>query len=282
MTLRVQDIQDLELNSRKFSRRNALSLVMGVYDPLGLASAALIQGKILLRKLYTGDTRTRWDTDIVTAEKDWCNWLRELSDPVEISFPRSTQPTGAVGLPRLVGFCDAAEEDVCALLYVVWPVKNGQPTSHLLLAKCRISPLLGATIPRGELQSLVIIHRLALVVVESFPSKFASVSMFTDSMCSLGSLSKTGGLLRPFFSNRVSKIKRIREQLQELVNELPPVHHIPGSSNPADRGTRGHALLRDLGSGSLWQEGPDFLRQPYTEWPTTSPADLAAASMPME
>ena len=43
-----QDIQDISSSHRVLSRRNALSMVMGVYDPLGLASAALVKGKIML------------------------------------------------------------------------------------------------------------------------------------------------------------------------------------------------------------------------------------------
>ena len=101
-------------------------------------------------------------------------------------------------------------------------------------------------------------------------------------MCSLGSLGKSGGVLQPFFANHVSEIKRIREQLRDLACDLPPVHHIPGVSNPADLGICGHALLWDLCGGSLWQLEPAFLRQPYEEWPTTNPEDLAVATTPLE
>ena len=144
----------------------------------------------------------------------------------------------------------------------MWQVREGQPTSRILIAKCCVSPLLGATIPCGELQSLVILHHLALVVAESFPSKFATISMLSDSMCSLGALSKSGGLLQPFFANQVSEIKRIRGHLQDLACELPSVHHILGTSNPVDLGTQGHVSLCDLGSDSLWQQGPPSCDSP--------------------
>ena len=110
----------------------------------------------------------------------------------------------------------------------VWNVREGQLTSRLLLAKCRVTPLLGATIPRGEHQSLVILHRLALVIAESFPASFASMSLYTDSLCSIGALQKDGGILCPFFANRVSEVKRIRVQLQDYTDKLPPVSHMPG------------------------------------------------------
>ena len=35
-----------------FTRRQALSMVMGVYNHLGLASPALVSSKLLLQRLY--------------------------------------------------------------------------------------------------------------------------------------------------------------------------------------------------------------------------------------
>ena len=136
------------------------------------------------------------DQDIDAGEKiKWTKWFMELLEPCQARFPRSMRPPQAEGQPRLAGFCAAAEEALCAVLYVVWAVKDGAPTSRLLLAKCRVSPLFGATIPQGELQLLVVLHCLALVVAESFPTKFSSISMYMDSMCSLGALNKETGIL---------------------------------------------------------------------------------------
>ena len=205
-----------------------------------------------------------------------------MLEPMEIRFPRSTKPASAVGQPRLVGFCDAADHAMCAVLYVVWSLGHGKSTSTLLMGKCWITPLTGSTIPRGELQSLVILHRFAVVAVEGFPARFASISMYTDSMSSVGAMEKTGGVLRPFFANRVSELKRIRSSLSEVSDEVPRIHHIPGNLNPADIGTRGQATLKDLGLESRWQCGPNFLRQPYMEWPTTCSSIREKMEMPAQ
>ena len=63
------DVAALRAGTRKLSRRNALSLVMGIYDPLGLISMAVIRGKILLRHLYSADVAASWDSDICQEEK---------------------------------------------------------------------------------------------------------------------------------------------------------------------------------------------------------------------
>ena len=88
----------------------------------------------------------------------------------------------------------------------MWELTTSTSTSRLLLGKCRVAPLLGMTIPRGELQSLVILNRLLLVVMEALSYRVQSISTFTDSLCSMGALEKSGGTLRPYFANRVSEI----------------------------------------------------------------------------
>ena len=65
-----------------------------------------------------------------------------------------------MGGPRLVGFCDSSELAVCAALYVVWTSKEQGTTVELLMGKCRVAPLLGMTIPRGEMQALVILTQV--------------------------------------------------------------------------------------------------------------------------
>ena len=43
--------------------------------------------------------------------------------------------------------------------------------------------------------------------------------------------------------------------------------HAEGRLNPADVGTRPGVKLSDLGPGSRWQGGPEFLKLPRSQWP---------------
>ena len=101
-------------------------------------------------------------------------------------------------------------------------------------------------------------------------------------MCSLGALQKSTATLRPFFGNRVMEIGRIRDQIREMVLELPPVSHVPGDTNPADLGTRGEVSLGDLGPSSTWQTGPSFLRQDYESWPGSPETGAGVQQVPPE
>ena len=91
------------------------------------------------------------------------------------------------------------------------------------------------TIPRGELQSLVVLQRVLLTVIEAFPVRFKTVSSYMDSLCSIGAVRKTDGLLHPFFMNRVLEIGKLREEMTQLVETLVPISHVPGDINPADK-----------------------------------------------
>ena len=283
MSMGSRDVSRLQAGEFPFTRRQALSMVMGLYDPLGLIGPALVAGKLLLRRLYYPRKVLGWDQDLPREEKQrWASWFRTLLDSTKAKFTRSVQPERATGRPRAVGFSDSAALGMCVAVYVVWPISENENEARLLMAKCRVAPILGMTIPRGELQALTMLTRVLLVVAEACPQRFASISTYTDSMCSLGALDKVSSALKPFFGHRVSEIKQLREQLRDLTDDLPPVHHVAGELNPADLGTRGNVAVADLGEGSRWQSGPEFLRDPYPQWPVTTAEMRARLEVPTE
>ena len=49
--LSSREVAALQAGTLKFTRRQALSMVMALYDPLGLVGPALVTGKLLLRRL---------------------------------------------------------------------------------------------------------------------------------------------------------------------------------------------------------------------------------------
>ena len=85
MLLTSDQVDEIEQGPRVLTRRQALSMVMGTYDPLGLASPALLHGKLLLRRLYAPHVKGGWDSDLPGSE---------VLVPVEATFPRSTKPPG--------------------------------------------------------------------------------------------------------------------------------------------------------------------------------------------
>ena len=152
---------------------------------------------------------------------------------------------------------------------------------NLLLAKARVSPVSGTSTPRSEMQSLIMMMRLILTAVKSLPFKVERVVAALDSQCSIAATEKSGGLLGPYFANRVNEYYQIRSEIEELVDIMEPLQYVPGELNSsADICTRGRARVEDLGPGSSWQEGPAFLKLEREQWPLSR--DFRDVSLPKE
>ena len=101
-----------------------------------------------------------------------------------------------------------------------------------------------------------------------------------DSTCTIAACHINTNALQPFFSNRVVEIidtMRTWGSLSAVPGdcELDPaviqnletdcvvdeLLHIPGTINVADMATRGNVELEEIGQGSTWQIGPDFIRE---------------------
>ena len=70
VTLTLEEIQRIQHGDRTFSRREALSFVMGVFDPLGYLGPALLPGRLLLRRLY-GEGSVGWDQDFPQRKNNY-------------------------------------------------------------------------------------------------------------------------------------------------------------------------------------------------------------------
>ena len=257
--LSSEELERIRSGRRPFTKREALSFVMGAFDPLGYLGPALLPGKLLLRRLY-GEGAPSWDDDLPAEEKEqWVAWLLQLAREGSVAMKRCVRPIGAKGEPILAGFCDASVSAMCAVLYVVWDTEE-RTESRLLLAKVRVTPLHGTSVPRSELQAMVMLVRILVVVVRAAAFTSRRMTLATDSACCVAALKRSGAALHPFFSNRVAEITQTLENLRkESPGEVERFCHIEGKLNPADVGTCPGVCLSELGPSSLWQTGPKFL-----------------------
>ena len=102
------ELERIRRGERSLSKREALSFVMGAFDPLVYIGPALLQGKLLLRRLY-GEGSPTWDEDLPREERElWVRWLMELAEETGVTMSRCVRPEGALGEPSLAGFSDAS------------------------------------------------------------------------------------------------------------------------------------------------------------------------------
>lgn len=85
----------------------------------------------------------------------------------------------------------------------------------------------------------------------------------------LGAIQRDSYGYQTFFANRVGEILKVRS--------AEDWWWIPGDLNVADIITRG-ATPEDLKENFVWQNGPEFLRQPVEEWPKKSAKEVAASN----
>ena len=211
------------------TKREVLSTLAQVYDPLGIVSPLTLQGKQIYRDIC--NEKLLWDVTLSKTLSDrWNSWNENL--PPEIAVPRSIvdyqEPVLAL---ELHGFGDASTNGVGTAVYSVVRQSSGV-TQRLVAAKSRLAKQ-GLTIPRLELISSHMATNLLVNVKNAFDHLPApEIHAWLDSTVALHWI-LGNGQYKQFVSNRVSKI-----------HQHPEIHwrHVPTSENPADLASRGGDL----------------------------------------
>ena len=232
------------------TKRGVLAYLAKVYDPLGLVSPVLLNGKLLYRDIC--EAKIRWDAPITDGLLErWKKW--ELALPREISFPRSVPAhREQIREVKLHAFGDASKRGVCAAVYAV-VMQDSNTTQGLVTAKSRLSKA-NLTIPRLELVAGHMAMNLAVNVRDAMQGLPVAeeIQCWLDSTVALHWL-KDNGEYRQFVANRVNKMKG---------HKNVSWRHVPTSDNPADVGSRGGSVT----TAELWWNGPNWLADP-NKWP---------------
>ncbi|GMT02408.1 hypothetical protein PENTCL1PPCAC_24582, partial [Pristionchus entomophagus] len=177
----------------------------------------------------------------------------------------------------LVAFSDASQHAMATCIYSWSPHSN--PT--LLISKCKLAPIKAAsTIPKMELDSLVMSHSLLRFTVDAlrkeFPEKPIHVYTYSDSAVVLHwckpEFSKPLG---PFVNNRVKKINEIRDELSDFHHAIyHHPRHVRSEFNRADHSTRG-LTAKDMNDPKYqWWIGPTWMQTCPSTWPNEDLSSL--------
>ncbi|XP_053690800.1 uncharacterized protein LOC128743113 [Sabethes cyaneus] len=248
------------------TKRNVLSCVMAMFDPLGLLAPFTISGKMLIQDLWR--TGCEWDEQIDDESMEkWMRWVELLPTIAEIRIPRSyfgKAHSQQVKDLQLHIFTDAGEKAYGCVGYFR-AIVNEEIVCVLVMSRTKVAPLKQLSIPRLELQAAVLGARLVRTVQESHSYKIQQTFLWTDSRTVLSWIRSDQRRYKPFVGFRIGEILS-RTNLSDW-------RWTPTKLNEADRLTKWRRDA-ELESNSSWFKGPSFLYQDEANWPQqTAPAN---------
>jgi hypothetical protein len=167
------------------TRRNILSIVSSVYDPLGIVSPFILPAKILMQDLCRRGMD--WDTTLSGSDLyQWQQWSENLPGLESLSFQRCLKPSNFEDLPgssiELHYFSDASELGYGIVSYIRFIDSTDKIHCSLLYGKSRVAPLKKITIPRMELTAATLAVKTHRMLSAQIDYQVDKVFFWTDSM----------------------------------------------------------------------------------------------------
>ncbi|CAK9801128.1 hypothetical protein ANTQUA_LOCUS2707 [Anthophora quadrimaculata] len=253
----IRYVVEIPVNNQ-ISKRNILSTIAKIFDPLGLLGPVTIIAKILMQRLW--QLKIDWDESLpASLYTEWTNYAAQLQDLNDLEFSRCVTSRSYERF-ELHGFCDSSERAYGACLYVRTIDEVGRIETHLLCAKSRVAPLKTNTLARLELCGAVLLASLYASVRRAIPTEAHGTFLWTDSTIVLNWINTQPCMLKTFVANRVADIQG--------KTEINTWRHIKSEDNPADLISRG-VMPAQFARNALWRHGPDWFATDQTEWPSS-------------
>ena len=243
---------NISLRDSKVTRRGILSTVSSIYDPLGIASSFVLEGKLILQKLC--QLQFGWDDPLPAhLERQWLDWKSVIPSIETMTVPRCYKPSffSDVKEISLHHFSDASDVAYGCCTYVRLVDSNDVINCTLVVGKSRVAPIKPTSTPRLELSAAVLNVHVANIVRRELDYKIDFEFFYTDSTIVLGYIKNQSKRFKRFVANRVRVITKSSEGDQWF--------HVESKKKPADCTTRGLRPDSPQERIDLWLNGPKFL-----------------------
>lgn len=247
--------------SQQLSKRQVLSVIATLFDPLGLLGAVITTAKTIMQLLWKfrneRDQALDWDQPLPsTVGEIWRAYYDQLPLLNDVRIDRCVTIPEAIKI-EIHCFSDASTKAYGGCVYVRSQDGQGGLKVRLLSSKSKIAPLKTQTIPRLELCGALLTAQLYEKIRDSIRTD-AQAFFWVDSTCVLRWIQASPNVWNTFVANRVAKIQAITEPSQWF--------HVSGKENPADLISRGIAP-GDIVKNTFWWEGPEWLKSTREYWP---------------
>ncbi|XP_055614291.1 uncharacterized protein LOC129760657 [Uranotaenia lowii] len=258
-----EDVAKILVDDKIPTKRELLKVVMSIYDPLGLISLFVVQGKIIVQDVWR--SKIDWDEEISTEmTARWKLWLNTLQQIKEFQIPRCYFPNyneKSYDNLQLHIFTDASEQ-ACAAVAYFRIVEKGNVRCALVTSKTKVAPLQFLSIPRLELLAAVLGVRLKKIVEQEHTLVIKRTVLWSDSTTVLAWIRSDTRRYTQYVGHRVNEILH-SSQIQQW-------RWVPTSLNVADEATKWGKGL-SIQPDSRWLKAPEFLYDNEEEWPHDHP-----------
>lgn len=241
---------DFELN---FTKRNVLSLIARMFDPLGLISPFTMYAKILFQEIWR--LGLGWDEilphDLKEKFQCWVDGIETIKIfEINRCYFTSLSLRSVEGL-EVHAFSDASEKGYGSIVYLRMPKSHDEYYVSFVMSRTKVAPIKRVTLPRLELLGALLSARLINFVKSALhlPDN-VRLACWTDSKVALSWIRGDPFKWKMFVANRVTEIQALTS---------PSFwYHCSGKDNPADLMTRG-VLADQLITSDMWLRGPTWL-----------------------
>ncbi|XP_023314096.1 uncharacterized protein LOC111693534 [Trichogramma pretiosum] len=254
----VKGVSEAILSGKKKpTKRQFLSVIMSVYDPLGLLTPVTLSSRIVMQAVWRSGVK--WDEKLRDEEHDiWKNWLKALEAARNYRVPRCLEPrTRSYTHVELHVFCDASLEAYAAMAYARFIDKDTVVGISLIMSRARVAPLKPLTIPRLELQAALLGARLRDTLIKELDFDFSRKVLWSDSTTVLHWIRNEPCTKQTYVAHRLGEIGDLTR-----ANEW---RWLPSRANPADKITRWTWSNEE--SLAQWATVPALLYQSEQSWP---------------
>ncbi|GFX79784.1 integrase catalytic domain-containing protein [Trichonephila clavipes] len=241
-------------NKVNFSKRDVLSEIARLYDPLGLIEPIVTMAKIFIQELRK--LKLDWSEQLPPdAMEEGKNFYQKLSKVNNFKIPRCILLPATIRI-EIHDFSDASERAYAAVVYIKCFNESGQSQTRLLCSKSRADPLKTLTISRLELSVALLLSRFVKKVVRILQLPIHKIWMWTDSMIALVWIKTEPHKLKTFVSNRVAEIQTLSKDCHWK--------HVSSKNNPADLISRS-CNVDELLKNEMWLSGPNLQTDEYED-----------------
>ena len=275
------------------TKRDLLSHIASIYDPLGFVGPYILVGRILFQELNLAQKIKQskekgpevkgpvgkkskmnpWNEKVpgdILAKFE--KWRKDIILLRNLKIPRWTSRLGMEdSVSKLILFCDASCKGYGMVAYVRRNVRDNEENVMVsfLASKSHVVPLAMLeklegqedhcdSIPKLELDAAVLSARMRDIIIRLSDEIYDEIIMYSDSMTVLNWINSWEHRLKSYENFRVLKIR--------LLSKIIEWYYIATHLNPADFASKGIQAKEDK-KWTMFHKGPDFLYSPSQEWP---------------